>query len=308
MNYRYAVIGAGAVGGFYGIRLAQSGAEVSFLLKSDYEHVLNNGLRLESVEGDIQLNDVEAYSDPVEMERCDVAIVGLKSVNNPVLPGILNEVLNDYGIVILLQNGYREEEEIYRIERVRKLYSGLCFICSTKTGPGLIKHTDYGLVNLAEYGPGYEPLPPDSTAHRIQEDFNEAGLKISLKDNLHSARWEKLVWNIPFNGLSVALNADTRELLDNPYSLDIVYALMHETLRGAELNGAPVDKGFPEKMIRTTRSMKPYYPSMKADYDRGRRLETESIFGNPLRSVKDKGENLQCIEMLYRELSFLNPA
>ena len=129
--YSYAVIGTGAIGGYYGSLLVRSGKDVHFLLHSDYEHVRRHGLTVASKYGDFALPHVNAYKSPETLPRCDVAIVALKATDNGILPDILPYCLNERGIVLLLQNGFGQEELIAAIPGVKTIVAGLCFVCTT---------------------------------------------------------------------------------------------------------------------------------------------------------------------------------
>src|ERR1035437_880078 len=131
-SFSYAIIGTGAVGGYYGSLLQRSGKEVHFLLHSDYDHVKRHGLTIASKNGDFSLPHINAYDNAQGLPRCDVAIVALKATANSILPAVLPEILNDNGIVLLLQNGYAQEEFIAAIDGVKTIVAGLCFICVSK--------------------------------------------------------------------------------------------------------------------------------------------------------------------------------
>ena len=96
-NRNYAIVGTGALGGFYGGRLQQAGLEVNFLLRSDYDQVKKHGLIVESPEGDFTLPHVRAYYDAHKMPQCDVIILALKTTQNHFLPQILPPLLKDNG-------------------------------------------------------------------------------------------------------------------------------------------------------------------------------------------------------------------
>ena len=109
---RYGVIGTGAIGGFYGARLARSGQEVHFLLHKDYEHVREHGLQVDSCDGSFHLDAVNAYRQAADMPQCDVVLVGLKTINNHLLAGLLPPLLHDDTVVILIQNGVGVEADV----------------------------------------------------------------------------------------------------------------------------------------------------------------------------------------------------
>lgn len=305
-QFRYAIVGTGALGGFYGAKLQKAGVEVHFLLHSDYEYVSQHGLVVESSDGDFTLPYVHAYADPAKMPRCDVVAVCLKTTHNHLLPHLLPDLVKNDGVVLVMQNGLGVEDEVAQIVGSDKVMGGLCFICSNKVGPGHIRHLDYGEVKLAEYAANYQPCGITERMRQIAADFESAGILVHLAEDLLLARWQKLVWNIPYNGLSVVLDARTDELMNNPHTRKLVEELMWEVVAGAKSCDRTIPQNFVETMLNYTDKMKPYRTSMKIDYDEKRPLEVETMFGNPLNFAQDRGANLPKITMLYQQLKFLD--
>jgi 2-dehydropantoate 2-reductase len=302
----YAILGTGAIGGFYGAKLQQLGIDVHFLLHSDYQQVFRQGLSIESPTGSFTLFPVQAYNDPEKMPACDVVIVALKTTQNHLLPQLLPPVIKDDGVVVILQNGLGIEPQVAEIVNAKRVIGGLCFICSNKVGKGHIRHLDYGMITMGEYQENYQPGGITTRIQQIAEDFNNAGIPVELSENLLLARWKKLVWNIPYNGLSVVLNAKTDELMNAPDSRILVEEIMREVLRGAKGYDCMISEEFIQKMLNHTEKMTPYLTSMKLDYDEKRPLEIEAIIGNPWRMATEKGVDLPYIGMLYRQLKFLD--
>ncbi|MCL1464716.1 putative 2-dehydropantoate 2-reductase [Argonema galeatum] len=310
----YAILGTGAMGGFYGACLQKAGLEVHFLLHSDYEYVNKHGLVVESKDGDFTLAHVKAYRDVEKMPRCDVVVVALKTTQNHLLPKLLPSVVKDDGVVLVLQNGLGVEDEIAQIVGSKRVMGGLCFLCSNKVGPGYIRHLDYGEIKLGEYASDYQFCGITERMRQIASDFERAGIPIKLAEDLLLARWQKLVWNIPYNGLSVILNARTDELMADVHTRALVEQLMWEVVAGAKSGDRAafpqknriIPDSFVELMLDYTLKMKPYRTSMKIDYDEKRPLEVETMFGNPLRLAQQNGVDLPKITMLYQQLKFLN--
>ena len=302
----YAIIGTGALGGFYGARLHRAGMDVHFLLRSDHEHVRRHGLRVESKDGDFVLPKVNAYGRAEDIPRCDVVLVALKTTQNHLLPTLLPPTLKEDGVVLIIQNGLGMENAVAQIVGPQRVMGGLSFLCSNKVGPGHIRHLDYGGVAFAEYSPEGKPRGITDRLRAIGSDFELAGIAVELIEDLILARWKKLVWNIPYSGLSVVLNAMTDELMKNPTTRELVVQLMHEVVEGAAAVGRAIPESFVAKMLADTEKMPPYRTSMKIDYENRRPMEVESIFGNPVRVAKSAGAELPRIEMLYRELKFLD--
>jgi 2-dehydropantoate 2-reductase len=298
----YAIIGTGALGGFYGARLQRAGCELHFLLHSDYEHVRQHGLVCESKDGDFTLPKVNAYSDARDMPKCDVVCVCLKTTQNHLLPQLLPSIVKDDGVVLVMQNGLGIEEQVADIVGPHRVMGGLCFLCSNKVGPGHIRHLDYGHVMLGEFA----TRGISGRMRAIADDLRRAGIAIQLADDLAVARWEKLIWNIPYNGFSVVLDATTEELMANPHTRQLVETVMWEVVADARACGAAVTDEVVPKLFGYTEKMIPYRTSMKIDYDEGHPMEVEAIFGNPLRAAEKAGARSPLLEQLYRQLKFLD--
>ena len=306
MERIYAIIGTGALGGFYGARLQHAGIETHFLLRSDCDHVRQHGLRCDSRDGDFTLPRVHVYDDSRKMPRCDVVCVALKSTQNHQLAELLPPVMKEDGVVLVMQNGLGVEEEVARIVGDARVAGCLCFLCSNKVGPGHIQHLDYGYVRLGEHTADGRAGGVTTRLQAIASDFARAGIEANVVEDLRTARWQKLVWNIPYNGLSVVLRATTDRLMAEPHARALVEALMREVVVAAGACGRTIAPEFVRKMLDDTLRMKPYKTSMMLDFKARRSMEIEAIFGNPLRAAQAAGAACPLLETLYRELKFLD--
>ena len=302
----FAIIGTGAVGGLYGAWLVRAGFDVHFLARSDYHHIKSNGLQIDSKNGDFRLSHINVYDTPQTMPKCDVVIVSLKTTSNNILADIIPHIIKDNGIVLVMQNGMGFEEQIAKIVAPHTVFGVLCFVCSNKIGPGYIHHLDFGHISIGQYSSGAKPLGITEQLKEIGKAFSQANVRVTLEPDLKTARWKKLVWNIPYNGLSVVLNTTTDLLMQNTYCRELVKKIMQEVLSGAIACGCGFEESFIEKMMVYTDSMPPYKTSMKIDFDQKRPMEVESIFGTPLTVAKNAGATLPLISMLYCQLKFLD--
>ena len=300
MAIRYGVIGTGALGGFYGGMLAKAGQEVHFLFRSDYEHVRKHGLQVDSVNGDFHLPEVNAYHNPEEMPLCDVILVCLKTTGNHHLAELIKPMLHSKSVVVLLQNGLGLEEDLLAQLPGVAIAGGLAFICSNKIGPGHIHHLDYGKVIIGSYN-----VPDQEVIQNLVADFHLAGIHSELSPDLKFARWQKLVWNIPFNGMTVVLNTTTDRLMSNDQTRELSKELMLEVIHGANACGVPLKESLAQQMIEMTIKMKPYAPSMKLDYDHHRAMEIEYIYSKPLETARIAGFEMPKVAMLEKQLKFI---
>ncbi len=302
----YSIIGTGAVGGYYGACLHQAGLEVHFLAHSDYAHIRQHGLLLESKDRKPARLNVKVYNDVREMPPCDVVVVALKATQNGLLPQLLPPIMKSDGVVLMFQNGWDVEALAARIVGPERVMGGLCFLCSNKVGPGHIRHLDYGEIKLANYNADGKPGGITPRMQDIASDFQRAGLSLSLVEDLILTRWQKLVWNIPYNGLSVILNTTTDRIMADPATRALTEDIMQEVVQMAHAFDRTIDEGFIRKMIDDTERMEPYKTSMMLDYEAGRPMEIEAIYESPLNASRARGVDSPKTEMLCRLLRSLD--
>ncbi len=297
----YSIVGMGAIGGFYGGRLAHAGRTVRFLSHSDYEYVLQHGLTVDSCDGSFHLDHIDAYGAAQDMPKSDVVIVGLKTVkNHDVLPQLLRPIVDDNTVVVLIQNGIGLEEDLQQLFPGLSIVAGLAFICSAKVSPGRINHQCYGSINLGNYS------CPQDKFQLLLQDLQSAGLQVAEVPYLE-ARWKKAVWNMPFNGMTVALNTSTDKLLKTPATRQLIYDQMMEVIGAANALGVDtITREFADKMMQMTDAMVPYSPSMKLDFDYHRPMEIEYLYTRPIAEAKKVGFEMPKLAMLEAELRFIS--
>lgn len=270
------------------------------MLHRDYEYVKQNGLQVDSCDGSFHLDNVNVYKHSGDMPKCDVVLVGLKSVNNGMLKELLTPLVGADTLVVLIQNGIGVEDDVQKMFPGVQLAAGLAFICSAKTEPGVVNHQCYGSINLANYS-----CRDEAKMQAVVDEFRAAGIETGLVE-YNEARWKKAVWNMPFNGMTVALHTQTDKLLKNPSTRLLIREQMMEVVGAAQHLGVKnLDETFVEKMITMTDEMTPYSPSMRLDYDFHRKMEIYYLYTRPLEIAREAGFPMRKLEMLEAELRFL---
>ncbi len=298
---RYAVIGTGAVGGYYGGRLANAGHDVHFLLHSDYDYIKQNGLQVDSCNGSFHLDSPNIYRSTADMPKADVVIVALKTTRNQLLKELLPPLLHSETLVLLIQNGIGPEPELQQWFPNLYIAAGLAFICSAKTEPGRVNHQCYGNINIGNYS-----CKNTEIIDCLMSDFIQSGINAALVE-YHEARWKKAVWNMPFNGMTVVMNAQTDKLLAQPDTLSLIRRQMLEVIGAAQALGVKnIDATFADKMIENTIKMVPYSPSMKLDYEYHRPMEIDFLYTNAIKAAYSVGYAMPCLEMLEAQLRFID--
>ncbi|MGZ8900644.1 MAG: 2-dehydropantoate 2-reductase [Limisphaerales bacterium] len=314
---KVAVIGPGAVGSYYGAKLSRAGHVVHFLLRSDFEQVRRHGVKILSPEGDFTARP-KCATKPEQIGAADLVLIAIKTTANAFLGDLLPSVVGPQTAVLTLQNGLGNEEAIATIVASEQILGGLCFVCLNRISPGVIQHMAHGKVVLGEFGRWPEPR-----THDIASAFRHAGIPCAVCDNLEKAHWEKLIWNIPFNGLGVAscagydavrtgtfqgLQGDcltTDKLLADPNWLDLVRALMMEVIASGNAFGLNIPLELAEDQIDNTRIMGAYKPSTLVDFERKQPVELESLFMEPLRRAESKNVRVPQLRALCSILKAL---
>jgi 2-dehydropantoate 2-reductase len=321
---KIAVVGCGALGSFYGAKLCRLGQEVHFLLRSDYDVVRQKGVTIHSIDGNFHVHPKCART-PEEIGACDVVLIGLKTTANDQFPKLLPPLVGPCTAVVTLQNGLGNEEQLARLFPAEQIMGGRCFVCLNRLEPGFIQHTAHGKIILGEF-----QRPPAQRTHELAALFRRAGVSCVATNNLARTNWEKLVWNIPFNGLGVAgiagyeaFMGSTRHpppathhsgvlttdiLLGDPRWEKLVRELMLEVIAAANALGFEVSQSLAAENINRTRIMGAYKASTLIDFERGQPLELQGMFLEPLRQVQSAGVPAPRLESLCRILQQLDPA
>lgn len=302
---KIAVVGCGAVGSYYGAMLCRAGQDVHFLLRSDYDAVRRHGVSIRSPAGDFNARPRCAKS-PEEIGASDMVLIALKTTANDQFPKLVPPLVGPNTAVVTLQNGLGNEEHLARLFPADQILGGLCFVCLNRISAGKIHHMDHGMIVLGEFQRWPEPR-----THDIASAIRHAGVPCKVTDNLARAHWEKLVWNVPFNGLGVASATGyealitsqvsrfthhalgpcltTDKLLGDPRWETLVRELMLEVIATANALGLGISESLADKQIERTRTMGAYKASTLLDFELGRPLELASLFLEPLRHARKAG-------------------
>ncbi|GAB0057731.1 2-dehydropantoate 2-reductase [Candidatus Magnetaquicoccaceae bacterium FCR-1] len=296
------VIGAGAVGGFYGAALARAGAHVTTLHRSDYEQVRQYGIRIDGLDRQEifhphrVIDRLEALPDPP-----DFLLVSLKALPDPPVAEIIRPAVGDQTAIILLQNGLDIEEPVQTAFPEHEIIAGLAFVCLQKIAPGHIRHLCHGKITLGRHPSGISPK-----VRQLAALFTAAGLPCQITDTPARARWIKLVWNAAFNPTSVlAGDRTTEEILRLPEGEKLVRDIMREVIEIAAAHGHDLPEGLIEAHLEATRSIPPYHTSMALDHLAGRAMETDAILGAAVRAARRVGHSAPLLEGLWALMRLL---
>ncbi len=294
---RIGVIGSGALGLYYGALLQRAGHDVHFLLRSDYQSIAREGLKVFSPRGDFHLKQVNGYQNSAEIGPVDLVLIGLKAHANDILVELAKPLISPETILLTLQNGLNNEERLATAFNAKQIIGGVAFLCCNRGEPGTVHHLDQGSIRIAEFA---QDLSPRTKA--LAETFSQAGIPCEASADLTRVRWEKLVWNIPFNGLCALTGLATDQLLTCPETRQLITELMQEVITAANRQklSEPLDAAtLIERLLQATAGMGTYRPSMMIDRQKKSPLELNAIYRIPLQRAVKSATPMPRVAMLH---------
>jgi 2-dehydropantoate 2-reductase len=275
------------------------------LLRRDYDAITGSGLTVTSPRGGFHLEKVRGFRDSNDMGTVDLVLVALKAFANHHLAEMARPLLADHTSLLTIQNGLGNEELLAEAFGSDRVLGGVAMIGVTRGEPGEVHHMALGSIRLGEFSGGLSPRSGQMAAM-----FTAAGVACEAIADLRKARWEKLVWNIPFNGLCALTNQTPGRLLANPATRSLVAEIMDEVIAGGNAQGLsePISREYGEEMLTSTvRHTSDYRPSMMLDRLEGRPLELEAIYRIPLRYAAQQGVAMVRVGMLHALLELGEP-
>ncbi len=297
------LFGTGAVGSLYGGKLAQAGASVSAVCRSDYDVVKEKGIFIKSIYGDFHFRPEMVVKKASEYTHTpDFIIVTTKVLPGIDLPSLIKDAVKPLTSIVLLQNGIDVEKDIKAAFPGNEIISALAFVCVSRKSYGDVDHQDYGRLVLGTY-----PSGVSEKASILAEIFKESGVPVETAEDVIAARWKKLLWNAPFNPLSVIGGyVNTKEILSNRLTEELAEKIMREVYELSLADGHSVQEELIRKNLEDTYKMVPYKTSMLLDYESGRPMEVEAILGNAVRIAERLKVNVPNLKAIYAILDLLD--
>lgn len=288
------IVGAGAIGGFYGALLAKTGAEVSVVCRSDYDVVKQNGYRIISRElGTWTFKPQQVVTSAADFQGSADYVILCTKMTTPGRADLIRAAVGLNTVIVFIQNGVETEQELLDAFPDNEIISGLAFICCNRLHPGEITHLAYGKLTLGKLPSGVS----DASQH-LATLFQKTGIECITTDDIVTGRWIKCVWNAPFNPLSVLSGGlATLDILQTQETF--VRAIMEEVCAIATACGHQLPDDIVEQNIQNTYTMPPYKTSMLLDFERGQAMETEAILGNAVRAAAREGVDSPHLNAIY---------
>ena len=295
---RIAIVGSGAIGCYYGARLVAAGMDVRFLARSGYLALREKGLGVKSPDGDLELGSVQAFRSAEDIGPVDLVVLAWKTTSNGSCREVISPLLHEGTVILALQNGLGTTEYLAETFGEDRMYGGLCFVCINRLAPNRINHIAQGLVTIGDFN-GADP----ERLEQLVSLFANAQIPCRAVEDLPTAQWVKLIWNVSFNGLCITEGGVTTEqLLASAEGESRVRKIMGEVIDGATALGMDIPASIIDEQVVSTREMGSYRPSSLIDYLEGREVELQAIWAEPLGRAERAGARLPAWNQLLADL------
>ena len=299
-------ISAGALGAYFCARLQQSGdAEVAVTLRSDFDAVKQNGFEISAVSGtfrffpDIVLRSAEEYQDTPDYIIVSAKVLPWINVPELIRPAVRSKDT----VIVLIQNGIGIEDAVAEAFPDNEVISTVAYIGATRTGKGTVTQTGAQRLIMGKFGGG-----ASEKGEFLVELFRKGKVEAEYTADIARFRWKKLLWNTPFNTVSVlGGHLTTKDMCDGAIMEQLCLDLMHETAATAKAAGYEFSEKDLEANMEYTRNFPPYKTSMLVDFEAGRPLEVDAILGNVCRIAEAHGLSVPRLRTCYALLQSCSP-
>jgi len=300
---KIAVMGAGAVGGYFGALLHRGGLDVTLIARGRHlEAIKAHGLRIKSTQGDLTV-PAKAVGDPRAVGPVDLILFCVKSYDTESAARQCLPIVQESTAILCLQNGVDNEEKIAMVAGGEKVLGGVAYIGAGVSEPGVVVHTAEGRIVFGEMRGGVS-----ERVRRLEQIFRDAGFPVEVSSNIKAILWGKLCWNAAFNALNTLVGGDVRVLVERPETRTLARQVMEEVRAVANANNVPLSADLAERLLTWTDtaagSMK---TSTRQDLEAGKRLEVEALNGAVVRKGEAAGVPTPFNFALYALLKAIDP-
>ncbi|MBO5763270.1 MAG: ketopantoate reductase family protein [Lentisphaeria bacterium] len=291
---RILLIAPGAIGAYFGGKLALAGASVA-IAGRNCDDLCRDGFEIRSIAGDFQWR-------PAQWEgAADWILIAGKFLPDADYRPYAVPYIDAHTRVLLIQNGIGVEDLWLERFPDTPLYSAVAYIGASRTARNRVEHTGSGYLIFGRHCGAPEP-----EAAELAELWHSAGIRADLTGEIQSYRWKKLLWNVPYNVVSVLSRSDTRRMMDGGSLEAVCLAMMEETAAVAAACGFPQAPEILQETAAYTRDFPAYKTSMLLDFEAARPMEIEGILGNVVRLAQHHQVPVPHLSMAYALLTALS--
>lgn len=300
---RIAVMGTGAVGGYFGAKLAAAGHDLVFLARGKQLAALRrDGLRVDSPEGALLIREARFTDDPAPCGAVDLVLFCVKSYDTEAAADALGPLIGAATKIVSLQNGIDNPEIIARRWGADLAFAGVVYIGAQVSEPGLIRHWSGGKI---VFGPAGAASPEDGRG--IEQAFSDANIPCALRSDIVKLQWGKLLWNAPFCAISCLARADVQQILRSAALRRLAVDCMAEVRAAALTRGIELSPSLFDETLAFSAGLGAFKPSMLQDFEAGKPLEYEALNGIVVKLLRDSGQTAPVNATFHALLAQIDP-
>ena len=299
---RVAVMGAGAVGGYFGARLAAASNDVAFIARGPHLAAMRQqGLTLESPQGNLHIRDALFTDDLSQVGAVDLVLFCVKSYDTDATAAKLLSLIGDRTIILSLQNGVDNADKIAQRWGQQRTLAGVVYIGSQLLQPGKIKHSSGGRIVFGELdGQVHE------TTQAVERLLSSARISCEVSGAIRNIQWRKLLWNAPFCAISCLTRTNVKEIVESDSLTKLALDCMKEVREAAQAQAIDLDPALFEETLNFSKSLGEFKPSMLQDLEAGKPLEYEAFNGIVVELLGRTGKEAPTNQVFYGALKYLD--
>lgn len=298
---RIAVMGAGAVGGYFGARLALAGHDLTFIGRGSHLAAMReSGLRIHSPNGDIHIEHA-VFCEHAGETAADLVLVCVKSYDTETAAKAIAPMVRGDTMVVSLQNGIGNTEKLATLWGSDRIFAGVVYIAAQLVSPGVIRHSNGGRIIFGSPTGAGRPA-----AERIAQTLSAAGISCAVSADIATVQWSKLLWNAPFCAISCLTRATPKQIVECEPLTRLATDCMAEVQAAASTRDVKLPRKLFDEAIAFSRTLGEFEPSMLQDLRARKRLEYEALNGVVVRLLKETGQTAPVNQVFYELLQQLD--
>jgi 2-dehydropantoate 2-reductase len=299
---RIAIMGTGAVGAYFGAKLAVGANEVAFIARGAHLEAMNKrGLTIKSYQGDLQVRDALFTADLGQIGTVDLVLFCVKSYDTDSVAPALAPLIGTETVILSMQNGIDNTEKIARNWGAARCLPGVVYVGAALAGPGVIKHSTGGKIVF-----GSRNGAPGSAISLVEQALASAQIPFEISADIRQVQWHKLLWNAAFCAISCLTQATTQEIVESDSLRKLAIDCMTEVRAAATTAGVTLKAEAIEETLNFSATLGHFKPSMRQDLEAGKPLEYQAFNGIVIKQLASTGQPAPTNSVFYSALEFLD--
>ena len=299
---RIAVMGSGAVGGYFGAKLAAAGNQVAFIARGEHLAALQaSGLKVKSPNGDLEIRQAQFTEAPERVGNVDLILFCVKSYDTEAAAQAIAPMVADRSQILSLQNGIDNPEKLARVYGQSKVLPAVVYVGTQLSAPGVITHSNGGRIIFGQM----DGAVGDQTK-MLAQTLTAAGIPSEASAEIRQVQWTKLLWNAPFCAISCLTRANTKQIVESESLTQLALDCMAEVRAAARTLGIELPGQLFDEVLSFSRGLGEFKPSMLQDLEANKPLEYQAFNGIVVKLLEANGQPAPINQTFYRALRFLD--